>query len=141
MNANTDKSAESNPAVFRCCQAWRKAYAGAIQEGKDDDDAQDIAREAYADALPPLIGVRNIRSFIACVAHGSAVRMLNNKDTTRLLYAAQVAFSTRRMRPARPKNTRSSSKKSHSGAISGPKNAIQEPFFAPTPTAQPSPTQ
>jgi hypothetical protein len=43
--------------------------------------------------MPPLLGAENIRDFIACVAHGMLIGVIENKDATKLLYAAQVAFS------------------------------------------------
>jgi hypothetical protein len=136
INSKTDQPAETNPVVFRCCEAWKNAYDAAFRKSQDDDVARFIAQKAFADAMPPVLGLRNTRDFIACVAHRSASHMVSSKHATRLLYAAQVAFCTRRLRSAKPTNTRSMSKKSHSGAISGPKNAIQEPFFAPDSPAQ-----
>ena len=42
--------------------------------------------------MPPLLGAENIRDFIACVAHGMLIGTIENKDATKLLYAAQVAY-------------------------------------------------
>jgi hypothetical protein len=53
--------------------------------------------------MPPLLGAENIREFIACVAHGMLIGAIENKDATRLLYAAQVAFSAQSR--AEPKRT------------------------------------
>ena len=142
MSANIDNSAESNPAVARCCEAYRNACRAQLENVGTDDydydekviDAQNSGEQAYVDAMPPLLGVRNIRNFIACAAHGSAKGMLDGKDATRLLYAAQVAFSTRRIRPSRKETASSSSKhakKTASRAISEPVSAIQEPFLSP----------
>src|SRR5438309_8755263 len=94
MSSKIANSAESNPAVFRCNQAWNEAYRAALDQRKDDEDARDAADYAYSEAMPPLFGVRNIRNFIACAAHGSIVGILGSAESSRLLYAAQVAFST-----------------------------------------------
>jgi hypothetical protein len=78
--------------------------------------------------MPPLVGVRHIRNYIACVAHGSVTGAIDIADTSRLLYRAQVALSTRRIRPTQEKAAPSIQKeairshfratKRHSGAIS-----------------------
>ncbi len=150
MSAKTDTFAESNPAIARCCDAYRRAYQAVLDEAEanpytvDVEDAHPDGEQAYADALPPLLGVRNIRNFIACVAHGSAKGMLDGADASRLLYAAQVAFSTRRLRPSRQKDAPAkakSTKKPPLKAVSGPVSAIQEPFSPPAPGAEPLPLQ
>ena len=127
MSSKTDTSAESNPAVFRCMEAWRQAYDTSLNEGESEDTASDAADRAYLDAMPPLLGIRNIRNFIACVTHACLIGTIDGQDTARLLYAAQVAHSTRRTRTKEPKTARSRAKQSHSGAIQGGKKAIQEP--------------
>ncbi len=140
MSSKTDTFAESNPAVARCCNAYREAYRAALENRENrgygmteeehyEPDAE--GEQAYADALPPLLGVRSIRNFIACVAHGSAKGMLGGSDASRLLYAAQIAFFTRRLRPFRQENARSSQKpceKPPLSAIFAPVSANQEPF-------------
>ena len=139
MKSTSGNSAESNPAVFRCCKAWRYAYDEAMDNpedeeiGPDQEDAEAAADRAYADAMPPLFGVRNIRNYIACVAHGSVIGVIAPEEASRLLYAAQIAFSTCRIRPPREKSqkTTKSPETTPSGAISEPKNAIPEPFTAP----------
>lgn len=154
MSAKTGDSAESNPAVARCCEAYREAYSTALENRepkKYEEDDEEYLREAhlageqaYVDEMPPLLGVRNIRNFIACAAHGSAKGMLDGNDASRLLYAARVAFSTRRLRPSRKENASSSSKqakKTASRAISEPVSAIQEPFLSPAAVAEVSPPQ
>ena len=128
MSSTTCKSAEANPFVRQCIEAWDKAYLAAIHDHKDDDDAEGRAALAYREAMPPLCGVRNIRNYIACVAHGSVVGAIDIADSSKLLYAAQVAFSTRRIRPPQEKKPRRASKKEPSGASSQPQKAAQEPF-------------
>ena len=118
MSSKTDNSAESNPAVFRCKQAWTEAYRAALGEGKDDEDAGDAADYAYSEAMPPLFGVRNIRNFIACVAHGSMLGIIDRADCSRLLYAAQIAFSARRIARRHRKTPRALRQK----------RVLQEPF-------------
>jgi hypothetical protein len=146
MSLQIDNSAENNPAIARCCDAWRNAYHAAIAKDEEEDDARESAEGAYCWALPPLFGVRNIRAFIACVAHGSLTGIIDGADSSRLLYAAQVAYSTRRIRPAKQKTVRPSSRKagSESGAAQShlePKNAALEPFLEPVHPAQVSPEQ
>jgi hypothetical protein len=49
--------------------------------------------------MPPLSGDENIRDFIACTAHGMLIDAISGTDAARLLYAAQVAHTTRRHLP------------------------------------------
>ncbi len=51
--------------------------------------------------MPPLVGYRNIRDFIACTAQGVLLGAIDPKDSTKLLYAAQVATATLRTKPRR----------------------------------------
>jgi hypothetical protein len=141
MSSKPGQSAESNPAVACCSNAWREAYQSALDRGRKRMDAMRNAGTAYFDALPPLVGVRNIRNYIACVAHASAMGLIEGPDASRLLYAAKVAFSTRRIRSPKPQNARPMSKKRRPEAISEPEKAIQEPISVLAPPAQVSPAE
>ena len=80
-----------NPAVARCCKAWKRVYRA---EGAEDEyDAPRKAAEAYRAALPPLTSRENCRDFIACVAQGMLLGAIAEKDGGKLLYAAQIALS------------------------------------------------
>jgi hypothetical protein len=93
---------------------------------QDEESARSAAQNAYLNAMPPLYGTRNIRNFIACVTYGSLVNIVDDSKCSRLLYAAQVANTTRRIR--RPSAKASASvQKTHSGAIKAAKNAVKEP--------------
>ena len=65
--------------------------------------ALDLARDVYRKAMPPLTGRENIQNFIACVAHGMLMKIIEPADATRLLYAAQVAQSGADREPPRSK--------------------------------------
>ena len=138
MTTKINDDPQSNPAVLRCCEAYDQAYDDTFtslqeqEEEIDEDDAVeeavDAACAAYRQAMPPLLGVRNIRNFIVCATYGSAIGVLDGSDHSRLLYAAQVAYATRRTRSSKSgKDT----KKSRSGANKGAIKAIQEPSPAP----------
>jgi hypothetical protein len=127
MHEKPAKTAEDNPAVRRCCQAWDEAYDAAIEE--DEEEATSKANFAYCAALPPLDGIRNLRNFVACVAYGCLIDAIDTDECSRLVYAAQVAHNMRRIRKPQAKNP--SNKKIHPGAIKGPENATLEPFSVP----------
>jgi hypothetical protein len=74
--------------------------------------AEREAARAYRNAMPPLVGSRNIRDFIACTAHGMLIGAIDGDDGSRLLHAARVAST------AHKAHTR---KKSNSAATSAPK--------------------
>jgi hypothetical protein len=46
--------------------------------------------------MPPLSGSENISDFIACVAHAMTAQIISPFMSTKLLYAAQVAYMTNR---------------------------------------------
>lgn len=117
-----------NLAVLRCHRAYARAYAevlreiqeeyrqqaaGDVEENEEEHEGEDtgpsdyrarlVAREAYRGALPPLSGSRNIRDFIACVADGLLAHIFADKESSRLLYAAQVAHGAHSKR--RPRST------------------------------------
>ena len=115
-----------NPAIARCIDAWNKAYNEAMEEDQEDESsAQSAAAEAYRNAMPPLMGARNIREFIACTAHGILIEAIRSSDATRLLYAAQVAAGAHR---AKSKN-----KKTHPE----PSSPASVPYSNPAPEPQP----
>ena len=89
-------AASANPAVARCLNAWARANKAERAKGKNRSEASIEADRAYLDALPPLSGDENISDFIACVAHAIIADIIPNDDSTRLLYAAQVAHTTSR---------------------------------------------
>jgi hypothetical protein len=80
-----------NPAVSRCCKAWNRAFNASFAREKNNYSAREDAGAAYRDAMPNLSGEQNIRDFIACAAHGILIGAIEEKMSTKLLYAAQVA--------------------------------------------------
>lgn len=80
-------------AVSACIDAFTRARLAARQSNRGPIAAGDIAAEAYCRALPRLSSPENIRAFIACVAHGLAMAIIEGPRASRLLYAAQVAKS------------------------------------------------
>jgi len=83
--------AATNPAIARCLQAYTDARKAALSAKKDEWDTNRDAKATYRNAMPPLTGARNIRDFVACVAHAIVLNAIDGSDATRLLYAAQVA--------------------------------------------------
>jgi hypothetical protein len=72
--------------------------------------------------MPPLSGARNIRDFVACVAHAMALTAIDGPDGARFLYAAQVA-STAHIPHRRKKNK--------SSALSAPKPRKNQHLLRP----------
>ena len=88
-----DLTPESISAIVRCTAARNQAHAEAFAHSQPRYTADQAGAKAFRDAMPPLLGADNIREFIACVAHGMLIGVIENKDATKFLYAAQVAFS------------------------------------------------
>ena len=89
-----------NPAIARCYSEWQRVYKKEKAKGQHWVLAANSAGQAYRNVMPPLTGKENIRDFVACVAHGMLIGAIEGKDGTKLLYAAQVALSTIRDKPA-----------------------------------------
>jgi hypothetical protein len=103
IEANEPCDATTNPAVARCMSAWKHANQRELAKGKSEGTAAHYADQAYRRALPPLSGQENIRDFIACVAYGLLIDAINDTTDPKLLYAAQVAYSTVRGQSTPPK--------------------------------------
>jgi len=88
-----------NPAVALCCEARNRVYLEQKARHRDEFDANCEANKAFRNAMPPLSGYENICNFVACVAHGILTGSIEGKNGSKLLYAAQVAFSTVRHQP------------------------------------------
>jgi hypothetical protein len=85
----------SHPAVAHCCQAGNLAFDAFYDKRNESNyKAHAAERLAYRRAMPPLQGSQNIRAFIACVTYGLLVEVFSERESTRLLYAAQVAWGT-----------------------------------------------
>lgn len=91
--------ASRNPAVLRCCQARLRSLEESRAKRLNAYDSKKNAVAAYLDAMPDLSGAKNIRDFIACVAHGMLIGVIEAMDGTKLLYAAQIALGTLRRKP------------------------------------------
>jgi hypothetical protein len=83
----------ANPAVARCCKAWRKVYRAAMEQCDYEAGAARKAGEAYRAAMPPLTSRESCRDFIACVAQGILIGAITEKNGGKLLYAVQVALA------------------------------------------------
>jgi len=83
--------AAANPAIAYCLKAFTEAFQEFLLTDDNRYEAQRVARAAYRSAMPPLSGSRNIRDYVACVAHAMALNAIDGADGARLLYAAQVA--------------------------------------------------
>jgi hypothetical protein len=102
-SAHEPIAATANPAVARCLNAWARVNKAERAKGKSKCEASTEADRAYCEAMPPLSGQENIRDFIACVAHGMIAHIFLLDTATKLLYAAQVAYTTNRGPSAPPK--------------------------------------
>jgi hypothetical protein len=111
MSNALEETTAPNSAVTRCSQAMEHAYRAILStrdedepEVKRQDRATEAAQRAYCKAMPPLSGSDNIRNFIACVANGMLLNVFTGAESTRLLYAAQVAGSAAKASASRAKS-------------------------------------
>lgn len=80
-------------ALALCVETWVRFHQEMLKNNCSRFEADEAAGKAYLRAMPTLSGVENIRVFIACVAHGLAIGIIDGSRASRLLYAAQVATS------------------------------------------------
>ena len=90
-----------NLAAARCMQVYEEVYEAELARGTRITTAKEHAAQKYRTAIPAPAGRDGIRNFIACVAHGVLLGAIIPRESTALLYAAQVAQSTLRV-PAPP---------------------------------------
>jgi hypothetical protein len=83
-----------NPALACCCKVWRRVYRAKYRSTESERDASDKAGAAFRAALPPLTTPEDCRDFITCVAYGILIKAIADKDSGKLLYAAQIALSS-----------------------------------------------
>lgn len=88
-----------NDAVLRCLECWGRKQLQSLVEGWSDADAMQRANEAYCMAMLALVGLLNIRDFIACVSHGLLIGAIKADQSSKLLYAAQVALAVQKSLP------------------------------------------
>ena len=94
----------SNPAVAHCCDVAIRAYRTEFVKEHNAYEASKAAAQAYRLAMPLLMTAESVRDFIACVAHGMLTGIFSRDDSTRLLYAAQVAGGLQKTLNAKPKS-------------------------------------
>lgn len=74
----------------RAADACRKA----MQAGMDEAAVKAVTTSVYLDSLPPCCG-QTIKYFIACIAHGILVNLVEAAEGKSMLYAAQVALQAK----------------------------------------------
>jgi hypothetical protein len=87
-------------AVKHCMDAYKQALRGAATMGADEYTKCKAGADAYRLAMPCMESPRQIRAFIACVAHGITFEIWKPREPTQLLYAAQVALAAHKSRKA-----------------------------------------
>ncbi len=83
------KSAEE--WIHYCETKAAEAASLAIGCGLDEAAITAVTKSTFFDSLPPCAG-GTIKFFVACVAHGALVRLVEPQEAKTMLYAAQVAL-------------------------------------------------
>ncbi|HLY39711.1 MAG TPA: hypothetical protein VKR52_00810 [Terracidiphilus sp.] len=78
-------------AVARCGQAYTRALKTALAQGQSRAEAVRAADMAFRAAMPQLLDSQGVLDFIACVTQGMLLGAIPYSQSSRLLYAAQVA--------------------------------------------------
>jgi hypothetical protein len=94
---DTSIPAAANPAIAYCLQAYTDALQASLRNDVSNYQAKEAAKAAYRSAMPPLTGSRNIRDFVACIAHAMAIEAIDGREGP-----APLRRSGCRSRPKRP---------------------------------------
>ena len=85
------------PEILKARKRARSIFPGDFEAkllaGHEDIFAASEADKAYCRAMPVLAGYDGVRNFTACVAHGILIGTIKESDSTKLLYAAQIALA------------------------------------------------
>jgi hypothetical protein len=90
------RPALQNPAVQHCLQAYKRVYRKQLKLTTSKVLARYHANEAFKSAMPILVGDKNIRDFIACVAFGMETGAIQEDTATRFFNAAAIALRATR---------------------------------------------
>ena len=86
-------NAARSAAAERCAAEWNRVFREERAKREPEILARRAAAFAYRGAMPSLVDPESIRDFIACTAHGVLIGAIDAKDSSKLLYAAQVALA------------------------------------------------
>lgn len=81
----------TNPVLHRCCSERQRAYDQYRDEGVDHFYSMVLGRRAFFRAAPLLDRPENVAEYIACVTYAISVDIIDIRDATKLLWAAQLA--------------------------------------------------
>lgn len=91
---NSEEEEEETSAADRI----RGVYWDSLAVGRDTGvgfyERKGNADHAFRCAMPAIHGRQSIADFVACVTQGMLLQVFKDGEGTRLLYAAQVAYST-----------------------------------------------
>ncbi|MGO8758373.1 MAG: hypothetical protein ACLQG3_09640 [Terracidiphilus sp.] len=102
--ANPSNPALANPAVAHCCEVWQRAARLLVAADEAEIRIVRYAGAAYRSAMPPLAGPGSVSDFVACVTYGMSLGVIDPKEASKFLYAAQVAAAAFRnpTKPSKP---------------------------------------
>lgn len=83
-------------ALEHCVNVYRQVYSAAQADGKGGIGCSMAAAAAYRRVLPPADSIGNIQALIACIIQGINMEVYHRRESTQLLYAAQVAITAHR---------------------------------------------
>jgi hypothetical protein len=96
-----DRTSRTDKALTTCRHAWEDAYAQANAKGLTAAKALRMAQVAYKLAMPKMDSLATIRAAISCTAQGIQLEVFDGRDGSQLLYAAQVALATLKVKGAK----------------------------------------
>ncbi len=88
-----DRTSRTARALAHCRDAWAEAYSTAQVKGLPAARAVRMAAVAYKLAMPEMDSLSSIKASISCIAQGITMEVIDGRDGSQLLYAAQVAMS------------------------------------------------
>src|ERR1700738_2936247 len=87
----------------RCLNAYRHAYKAIEATGKTGYFCRQAGAAAYRLAMPSTETLASTQALIACVAQGINLQVYDGRESTQLLYAAQIALAAHKLpKPEKP---------------------------------------
>ena len=94
ISVGTPPVADVNAWVQFARRAYDEGYAVGKEAKLEEQQCEKMGRDAWRQCLPLLSDRQKVPAFVACIAHGLQLRILNAEEARVLMYAAQMALAS-----------------------------------------------
>lgn len=94
INPGKPPIAEVDAWVRYARRAYDEGYAVGKEAHLEEQQCEQMGRDAWRQCLPLLSDRQKVPAFVACVAHGLQLHILTAEEARVLMYAAQMALAS-----------------------------------------------